>query len=218
MKAGVVLSGCGVMDGSEIHEAVLTMLCLDKAGCEILAIAPDENQKHVVNHHSNNTIEGESRNMLQESARIARGNIQPVGSIHANSIDTLVFPGGFGAAKNLCNFTDKGPECLVDPGIENLINEMMDKNKSLGALCIAPVIIARVLGSKGCRVRLTIGNDPEVAAAINTMGAEHIDCPYNKAVTDKQYNVVTSPAYMLAKSIKEVEDSVNAMVNELITL
>ncbi|MFC1591935.1 isoprenoid biosynthesis glyoxalase ElbB [Thermodesulfobacteriota bacterium] len=218
MKAGVVLSGCGVMDGSEIHEAVLTMLCLDRQGLETVCMAPNENQADVVNHLTNAAAAGETRNILQESARIARGAVTDMAGIQAADIDLLIFPGGFGAAKNLCSFAADGAGCRVAPEAERLIIAMADAGKPIGALCIAPVLIARVLGGRGQRVQVTIGSDPGVAKAINAMGAEHVECPVNEAVIDRACRVATAPAYMLAKSIKDVADSAEALVRGLLEL
>lgn len=218
MKTGVALSGCGVKDGSEIHEAVLALLFLDQAGAEVLCMAPDSDQMHVMNHLTDEPVQGESRNVLLESARIARGNIRSMNSVNAGDIDSLVFPGGFGAAKNLCTFATDSTDCRVHPQVERLINEMVDAKKPVGALCIAPVLIARVLGKRGLKVKVTVGNDPGVAKAINAMGAVHVNCPVNEAVVDETYRVVTSPAYMLANNIKEVADSADALVKGLMKL
>ena len=218
MKTGIVLSGCGVMDGTEIHEAVLTMLHLDRAGSEAVCIAPDADQMHVVNHISNEAIDGERRNMLLESARIARGAVRDICTIQAGDIDALVFPGGFGAAKNLCTFAIHGKDCSVDRQVERLIMEMYEAGKPVGALCIAPVLVARVLGGNGHGVSVTIGNDKGVAEAIRAMGAVHVEAPVHEAVVDPACRVVTSPAYMLATGIKEVSESARAMVDGLVGL
>ena len=218
MKAGVLLSGSGVMDGSEIHESVLTLLHLDKKGLDIICMAPNYNQARVVNHSSNEIIKTDTRNMLVESARIARGEIKDISAIDSEDIDMLILPGGFGAAVNLCSFAKDGSSCSVNPEVEKLINEMIDKNKPVGALCIAPALIARILGKRGIKVTLTIGNDPDTAGAINKMGADHIDCPVNQAVIDREAGVITAPAYMLAKSIKDVEESVKAMIDGIFEL
>jgi len=218
MKAGVLLSGSGVMDGSEIHEAVLTLLHLDKNNLDIICMAPNHNQTRVVNHSSNEIIKTDTRNMLAESARIARGDIKDISAINSEDIDMLILPGGFGAAVNLCSFADEGPACSVNPEVEKFINEIIDKNKPLGALCIAPALIARIFGKRGIKVKLTIGNDSDTASAINKMGAEHIACPVNQAVIDRKNKVVTAPAYMLAKSITEVEESVKAMIDGIFEL
>jgi enhancing lycopene biosynthesis protein 2 len=218
MKAGIVLSGCGVRDGSEIHEAVLTMLHLDQAGTDMLCMAPAIDQHQVVNHLSNEACAGEHRNVLTEAARIARGDIRDMRDVHAADIDALIFPGGFGAALNLCSFAADGPNCRVNVQVERLLMEMLDARKPVGALCIAPVIIARVAGSSGRSVQLTIGSDPEVARAIETMGARHIDCAVDTAVVDREHRVVTSPAYMLAGSISEVSKSAQALVSGIMEL
>ena len=218
MKAGVLLSGSGVMDGSEIHEAVLTLLHLDRKSADIICMAPNDKQTRIVNHRSNEIINSGKRKMLVESARIARGDIKDISAISADDIDILIFPGGFGAAVNLCSFADDGPVCSVRPDVENLVNSMIDAKKPVGALCIAPALIARILGKRGIKAKITIGNDPGTADAINKMGAKHINCPVNKAVIDKEHKVVTSPAYMLAKSIKDVDESAAALVEGIFDL
>lgn len=218
MKAGIILSGCGVKDGTEIHEAVLTMLHLDRIGAQVVCAAPDAQQAQVVNHVSEQVCEGEGRNMLAESARIARGDIIALDRLRAQDIDALIFPGGFGAARHLCTFVDDGPQCSVRLDVEQLIMDMVQAEKPLGALCIAPVLLARVLGARGMPVELTIGNDPGVAGAIAAMGARHVDCPVDRAVTDTQYRVVTSPAYMLAFGIHEVYKSTGALVDAIMKL
>ena len=184
MKAGLVLSGCGVKDGSEIHEAVLTMLHLDRSGAQIVCAAPEADLAQVVNHVSGQACPGERRSMLRESARIARGDIIALDRLGAQDIDVLIFPGGFGAARNLCAFADEGPRCSVRPDVERLILDMQQARKPMGALCIAPVILARVLGAHGMPVEVTIGNERGVADAITAMGARHVDCPVDRAVVD----------------------------------
>ncbi len=218
MKIGIVLSGCGVMDGSEIHEAVLSMLCVNQAGAETICMAPAADQMHVVNHISSEPVQGENRNTLLESARIARGDIRDIGTVSVSDIDALIIPGGFGAAKNLCTFAVDGAECRVDPDAEKLISAMLDTGKPVGALCIAPVLVAKIAGGKGIPVQVTIGNDAGVAGAIEAMGAVHVECPVDRAVIDETHKVVTAPAYMLAKSIKEVAQSAKALVDGIMGL
>ena len=218
MKAGIVLSGCGVKDGTEIHEAVLTMLHLDRFGAQIVCAAPDSDQAQVVNHVSGQVCGLEGRSMLLESARIARGDILALDELNSGDIDVLIFPGGLGAARNLCTFADDGPQCSVRPDVEQLILDMRQAGKPLGALCIAPVVLARVLGSRDMPVEVTIGNDSGVAGAIGAMGARHVECPVDQAVTDEQYRVVTSPAYMLASGIHEVYKSTGALVDAVMKL
>ena len=155
IQVGVVLAGCGVFDGSEIREAVLTLLALDQAGAQPRCFAPDMPQAHVVNHLAGAPAAGESRNVLVESARIARGDIQPLSKARGADLDAIILPGGFGAAKNLCNFAFKGPDCTVQPDLARLLTEMHDAQKPIGLMCIAPVI-----GAKLFKAAVTIGNDP----------------------------------------------------------
>jgi enhancing lycopene biosynthesis protein 2 len=205
-KVGVVLSGCGVYDGSEIHEATLTLLYLDRAGAEIVCMAPDVGQTEVVDH-CNGKAAAEKRNVLTESSRIARGAITNIKEIKSGDIDALVFPGGFGAAKNLCGFAAHGAECGVDPEVERLIKEMHNEKKPLGFMCIAPVIAARVLGR--FKPRLTIGNDKATAEAVEKMGCRHVDW---------ENRIVTTPAYMLGPTVSKVAQGVEKLVQEVLNL
>ena len=161
-KVGVILAGCGVYDGSEIHEAVCTLLALDRAGAEAICMAPDVDQA-VVNHLTGEEIPGASRNVLEESARIARGNIRNITDVKAGDLDALIFPGGFGAAKSLCSFATKGTECTANPDVARLVREVVAANKPLAASCIAPALIARILGDDKRAPSLTVGTDPATA-------------------------------------------------------
>lgn len=213
-KVGVVLSGSGVFDGSEIHEATLTLLNLDKKGVEIIIMAPDIEQKDVINHLKQEAT-GEKRNVLIESARIARGNIRNIKDVKSSELDALIFPGGFGAAKNLSNFAEKGENCTLNPDVERLIKDMHREGKPMGFICIAPVLAAKAIGNK---VQVTVGNDPQVAKAIENMGAYHIECPVDMAVIDSKNKVISTPAYMLASSIKELESGIKMLVKNLLKL
>lgn len=199
-NAAVVLSGCGVFDGSEIHEAVLAILNLQRAGANVSFFAPDIVQHHALNHITGAEIA--PRNVLEESARIARGNIAPLSDFDADKFDAVVFPGGFGAAKNLCTFAFDGANCSVNPDVERAIKAMLERRKPQLFMCIAPVVAARVI-SNG--VKLTIGNDRATAAAIEQMGAKHIDCPADGFVFDETKNVYSTPAYMLASNTAEID-------------
>ncbi len=201
-KVGVILSGCGVYDGSEIHEAVITLLALDRAGAEAVMMAPDV-ELAVVNHLTGEPVEGATRSVLEESARIARGNITDIKKVKAADLDALIIPGGFGAAKNLCDFAFTGPECEVNPEVARLVKEIVAARKPLAAVCIAPALVARVLGSENLSHQLTIGTDKDVAAALTTMGATHVACPVEELVIDKENKIISSPAYMLAGRISE---------------
>ena len=217
-KIGVVLSGCGVYDGSEIHEAVITLLAIDRLGAEAVCMAPDIEQMHVVNHLKGEPVAGETRNVLVESARITRGNIKNIAEVSAADVDALIFPGGFGAAKNLCNFAVKGADCEVNPEVARLVREIVAAQKPLAAVCIAPTLISRVLGDEKLAHQLTIGNDSDTAAALTTMGSRHIDCPVREFVIDKPNKLITSPAYMLAGRISEAADGIEKTVKALIDL
>jgi enhancing lycopene biosynthesis protein 2 len=215
LKVGVVLSGCGVLDGSEIHEAVVTLLALDRAGARALCLAPDIPQVHVVDHRTTAPAAGEARNVLAESARLARGEIRDLGSVRPDDLDALIVPGGFGAAKNLCDFAFKGKDCTVHPTLTELIRGMHQRNKPMGFICIAPVIAARVLGG---RVQVTIGSDPDTARAVEAMGARHVECPVDMCVVDEKNRIVSTPAYMLAGSIREAAGGIERLVKEVLRL
>ena len=216
-KVGVVLSGCGVFDGSEIHEAVLTLLALDRQGVETICMAPNINQMHVVNHLTQEATD-ETRNVLVESARIARGNIKDIKDVTAADLDALMFPGGFGAAKNLCDFATKGVECEVNPEVERLVKEILDAKKPLAAVCISPALIARITGKQDMKVKLTIGSDEETAKALEGMGATHIACQVREIAVDKEHKIISGPAYMLGTRISEVADGIENVVKELVAM
>lgn len=214
-KIGVVLSGCGVFDGSEIHEAVLTLYFLDKKGADILIMAPDMNQMHVINHFTGKPSEKEVRNVLVESARIARGKIKNIKDVSVNEIEALVFPGGFGAAKNLTTFAADGANCKINEDVKKLVKEVVTHKKPLVAICIAPVLVAKALEGTGIKTSITIGNDEGVADAIKNMGAVHVTCPVKKAVVDRDNKIITTPAYMLGQSISEVAEGIEKTIDEL---
>jgi len=215
-KVGVVLSGCGVYDGAEIHESVITLLALDRHGADAVICAPDVAQMHVVNHVTGAVAQGEERNVLVESARIARGAIKDVKKVSADELDALILPGGFGAAKNLCNFAVKGADCEVNPGVAALVRAVHAQGKPVAAVCIAPALLAKVLGDEG--PELTIGNDAGTAGALETMGAAHVDCPVREFVVDRKRKIITSPAYMLAKRISEAADGIEGTVTALLEM
>lgn len=212
-KAGVILSGCGYLDGAEVQEAVLTLLYLDEAGVEVVCMAPDIDQRDVINHITGKPMT-ETRNVLVESARIARGKIQDVKDVDPNSLDVLFLPGGYGAAKNLCDFGVVGPDMSVDPGVARMVQAVHDAGKPLGVMCIAPAIIAKLLPG----VNLTIGHDKDTAAALEKMGCRHTDCGVSGIVVDGQLKVVTTPAYMLGPWIKDVAEGIRACVQETLKM
>ena len=214
-KIGVVLSGCGVYDGTEIHESTLTLYFLDRAGAQTICMAPNVDQMHVVDH-TKGVPTGEKRQVLVESARIARGEIRDMSLVTAADLDAVIFPGGFGAAKNLCDFAVKGPDCTVDPEVERLIREMHTAKKPLGFECIAPVLAAKVLGS--FHPHLTIGNDAGTAAAIEALGGKHINAPVDEIVICTVNKIVTTPAYMLGPTISRVALGIEKLVAEVLRL
>ena len=216
LKVGVILAGSGVFDGAEIHEAVVTLLALDRAGVETVCMAPNVAQAHVVNHLTGEVAVGESRNVLVEAARIARGKIRDLATIDPAELDALIIPGGFGAAKNLCDFAFKGAGCDVNPEVARVLGAVHAAGKPIGAMCIAPAILAQLLGS--AKPRLTIGNDPATAGALVTMGASHVDCGTDGTVFDAEHKLVTTPAYMLAGWIAEAAVGIEKLVAEVLRL
>jgi len=214
-KIGVVLSGCGVFDGSEIHEAVLTLLAISQCGAEAVCMAP--NSDFPETDHLKKQETGTSRNALLESARIARGDIRDIATVKAADMDAIIFPGGFGAAKNLCDFAIKGAAASVHPEVARIVKEMAQAKKPIGAICIAPVLIATVLG-KDLSPTLTIGTDSGTAAELKKTGAKHKDCPVNDVVVDRENRIVSTPAYMLAGNISEAHEGIGKCVREVIAL
>lgn len=214
-KVGVLLSGCGVFDGTEIHESVLTLLFLDRAGAEIICMAPDMDQLHVINHLTQ-TETDERRNVLVESARIARGDIRNVKDVTAADLDALIIPGGFGAAKNLSDFAVRGPQAVVHPEVQRVLEEMSHAAKPIGAICIAPATLTRAIGDKSPEV--TIGNDAATAEAIESMGGTHHRCTVDMIHLDQKNQVVTTPAYMLGPSIKHVAEGIEKLVHQVMSM
>jgi enhancing lycopene biosynthesis protein 2 len=210
----VVLSGCGVYDGSEIHEAVLTLLAIDRQGGSYQCFAPDRTQMHVVNHLTGDPS-GESRNVLVESARIARGQIKALTEFNSADYDALIFPGGFGAAKNLCTFAVEGPGCSVDPATEAAVKAMAAAGKPIGALCIAPALMARIFGDG---VDVTIGDDAGTAQAVEKMGGRHKNAGHGEVVVDARRKLATSPCYMLDASIGQIAEGAENTVKALLGL
>jgi len=209
-KFAVVLSGCGVYDGTEIHEAALTMLSIAEAGASYQCFAPDISQYHVINHLTGKEMD-ESRNVLVESARIARGDVNALSTFQAADYDAIIFPGGFGAAKNLSTVAFDGADARVNPEVEDAIKQMLAVHKPIGALCISPAVIARVIQG----VEVTIGNDPDTVEAIEKMGSKHIVSTHGQVVHDRKYNVFTTPCYMLDATILDIKGDASVVVGEM---
>jgi len=214
-KVGVLLSGCGVFDGAEIHEAVLTLLFLDRQGVEIVCMAPDIPQAHVVNHLTQEEMK-ETRNVLLESARIARGEIKNLKDVKSADLDALIIPGGFGAAKNLSEFAFKGPGGAVNPDVKRLLDEMLSDGKPIGAICIAPATVGMALKDRS--PTLTVGMHEETVQALESMGVKHKTCMVDDIVCDEENRIVTTPAYMLGPGIKDVAKGIENLVEKIVSM
>jgi enhancing lycopene biosynthesis protein 2 len=210
-KFAVVLAGCGVYDGAEIHEATLSMYQIKKQGADYEIFAPDIDQHHVINHLTGDEMK-EKRNVLVESARIARGKIKPLADFKADDFDAILFPGGFGVAKNLCSFAFDGPDCKVNNDTEKAIKAMHKAGKPIGALCISPVIVAKILGD----VELTIGKDKDTATAVEKMGASHKSTSHGEVIIDAGNNVYTTPCYMLDANIVQIGEGAENIVRAIL--
>jgi len=214
-KVAVILAGSGVYDGSEIHEAVITLLALDRQDAEVQCFAPNMTQSHVVNHLSGEVSEGESRNVLIEAARIARGNIKDIVELETSNFDALIIPGGFGVAKNLCDFALNGADMTMDDNVLLAAQSFKQASKPIGLMCIAPVMAAAIFGQG---VQCTIGTDKDTAALLNAMGADHMNAEVNHVVVDEDNKLVTTPAYMLAETISQAADGIEELVERVIAL
>lgn len=197
MKAAVILAGCGAKDGSEIHESVFSLLALQEAGFETAAFAIDDTQHEVINHFNQQETK-EKRNMLVEAARITRGKISPLSELKVNDFAALVLPGGFGSAKNLCDYAFKGSAMKVRPEIVKNIQDFYDQKKAIGAICIAPMLVGKVLGVK--KITLTIGPDVEAAHVLTAWGVQVKPCAKGACIVDINHQIVSTPAYMYADS------------------
>ena len=219
-QIAIVLAGCGVFDGSEIHEAVLTMLAVDQQGAEYQCFAPNTWQARTIDHFTGHATaiagDEDNRNVLAESARIARGQIKDLQEFKAKDFEGIVFPGGFGAALNLSDFAVKGADCEINHEVRRVLEESYDEGIVIGAMCIAPTVIARVLGKH--HVKLTIGNDTKVAAGLIKMGAEPENMAATEVCVDEEHKFVTTPCYMLANSIKQVAEGTHNLVEAVLDL
>ena len=213
-KIAVILSGSGVFDGAEIHESVLALLAIEQNGATWHCFAPDINQYHVINHLTGEEM-NETRNVLIESARIARGNISDVATLKVEDFDGLLLPGGFGAAKNLTDFAINGAQCSINTHVATACRAFADAGKPAAYLCIAPTIIPLIYqdGVKG-----TVGNDQGTASAFEQLGGDHVECTVDEYVYDSEHNVLSTPAYMLASTISQAASGINKVVAKLVTL
>jgi len=216
-KIGVLLSGCGYLDGAEIQESVVTLLAIDRAGATIVCMAPNVDQMHVVNHMTGEEMAG-SRNVLIEAARIARGDIQDLSKVLAEDLDALILPGGYGAAKNLSDFAVKGADSKVHPDVSRLITEMLKADKPIGVICIAPAVMAKVAQASGKKIKLTIGSDADTASALKLMGAEHAEAKVDEIVIDEAHKIVSTPAYMCQTKISEIAKGIEQLVKTVLSM
>lgn len=212
-KFAVLLSGCGVFDGAEIHEATLSLLAIARQGCSYEIFAPDTNQHHVINHITGEEMD-ETRNVLIESARIARGKIRNLKQFNPALFDGLLLPGGFGAAKNLSTWAFEGAGSSILPEVEEAITEMVALKKPVGALCISPVILAKIFGN----VNLTIGDDESTIDALESLGATHVYATHGEVVVDPGHKLITTPCYMLDATIDQIADGASNVVDAMIKL
>lgn len=221
-KIALVLSGCGVFDGAEIHESVLLLLALNQKGYQVTCFAPDKDQHHVINHLSGEEMP-EKRNIRVEAARIARGQVEPLASLQAEDFDALCFPGGFGAAKNLSTWAFDGSEAQVDPEVQRTVLDFVDAGKPILATCIAPATLAKALEVSGRQVHLTVGNTTkpssngvaEVSAAMKAVGAIPVECDVERVVVDEEHKIITTPCYMMDAGIVSVHQGIQQAVNAL---
>ena len=216
MRAGVLLSGCGHQDGSEIREAVFSLLALDMHGVAVECIAVEGTQEKVISHISGKEQQ-DQRSVIEESARIARGNIKLISDCNLDTLDALVMPGGFGCALNLCDFAVKGEAMEVRPEVSDLVKYFYTHKKPIGAICIAPVIVAKVLGEHG--VKLTIGADQETSKILSNWGAKHLECAKGQCVVAQENSIVSTPAYMYGDSrVGDVYEGISKLVHAVVDL
>lgn len=215
-RVGVILSGCGFLDGSEVHESVLTLMHLDRHGVEIVCMAPGGNQADVVDHVAKQPVEGAARAMLVEAARIARGQITPLAKVDPNTLDAVVMPGGFGAAKSLSNFAVRGAAGSANSDVARLLQALHGAGKPIGAICIAPAVVAMVLGKS--KPKLTIGDDAGTAKALEQLGAVHVPCAVSDCVIDADQRIVSTPAYMFDARVHDVATGIGKLVDAVVQM
>ncbi|MCA8974997.1 MAG: isoprenoid biosynthesis glyoxalase ElbB [Planctomycetes bacterium] len=216
-NVAVVLSGCGFLDGSEIHESVLTLFHLQRCGATTYCLAPRRAQTDVVDHSRGEAVVGAARDVFTEAARIARGKVADLATASASDFDAIVLPGGYGAAKNLSDFASAGAAATADADLARLLQQMHASGKPIGAICIAPAVLAAVLG-RSVHPTLTIGNDTATAAALGAMGASHLDCAVTECVVDADNRIVTTPAYMYDARVDEVAAGIGKLVEAVLAM
>ena len=214
-NVAVILAGCGYLDGAEVQESVFTLYFLDLAGASVRCFAPDRDQMHVVDHQTQTPTQ-ERRNVLVEAARITRGSVEDLASLNMDEFDALLMPGGFGVAKNLSQFATQGAEASVDADLVRAISNARAADKPIGAICISPAVLAAALKQAGQSATLTIGNDADTAAAVESLGSTHQDCPVDEAVFDDEHKIASCPAYMLGPGPKGVAAGIQKTVERVL--
>ncbi len=217
-KIAVVLAGCGVKDGSEIHEAVATLLAIKKKNADYICFAPNKNQCNVVDHSINKTVDNENRNMLVESARISRGEIKELKEYNPDDFDALVLPGGFGVAKNLFTYAIDGVECKIDSEVEKMILDTIEKDKPIGAICISPLLVTRALRDSNLKPKVTMGNREDLMESVKAMGGIPIEKKVDEIYYDEVNKIVSTPAYTIGKSIAEIYSGIEKLVEKIIEI
>lgn len=210
-KFAVILCGSGSMDGSEIHEAVMSLLAIDEAGCKYTIFAPNDNQFHVVNHITSQPVE-QTRNMMEEAGRIGRGEVQELSKFNVDDFDALILPGGFGAAKNLFTYAFDGINATVRPDIEKIIIDTHKAKKPIGALCIAPVLVSKVLK----KVTVTVGQDEQTIKDVIHFGSKHQETSQAEVCSDLENLIFSTPCYMLPATIKDIALSADQLILEIL--
>ncbi|MBF0621044.1 MAG: isoprenoid biosynthesis glyoxalase ElbB [Magnetococcales bacterium] len=214
-RIGVVLAGCGVFDGAEIHEATLTLYFLDRAGVDVVMMAPDQGQREVINHLTGEPMD-EQRNVLVESARIARGKVVDIATVRPEELDALILPGGFGMAKNLSDLALAGPDATVNGDLIVLLKSMHQSGKPIGAICISPAVVSKVFADRG--ITVTIGTDEGTAGAIRSMGNQHENTNAEQIIVDEKNRIVSTAAYMCAANIGEAGAGIEKLVKKIMEM
>lgn len=213
-KIAVILAGCGVYDGAEINEAVLTLLEILSQGATYQCMAPNIDQAHVINHLTGQEM-NETRNVLVEAARIARGNILDVATANPGDYDALIMPGGFGVAKNISTFAFKGAECSINEEVLTFAQGIHKAGRPIGLICIAPALAPLIFGEG---VITTIGVDAGTATEIEKMGGVHQRCTLKDIVVDHANKYVSTPAYMLAENPLQAHEGIRKLVTKVLEL
>ncbi len=212
-KFAVVMAGCGRKDGTEINEAVCLLLAISQHFCEVQCFAPNRPQTEVIDHLTDEQEANEERNILKEAARIARGKVLPIGEFKADDFDALLFSGGYGVAKNLCNYAYKGADMEVQPDVARAIMEMHAAKKPIGGMCIAPVLFAKLIPG----VCVTLGSDGTADADnVFKMGANHVQTEHGDVVADNENRVFTTPAFMLDATLKDIYDGACNLIDAIL--